>query len=112
MTNEIGNVKLLLINKTPEPMCDVDIATIAATNILYQFATVGSVVHSDTPEVVLNKGICWSKGTEPTINDSNTSAGAGNGTISYTIHSLDPGTRYYYRAYAAIPNDILYGNVL
>lgn len=115
VTNEIGNLKLMFVDKTPEPIVpiyNVNVTTTSATNIFYQLATIGGTVSSETPEFVLNKGFCRSKSAIPTISNSVVSFGPGTGAMSYITHSMDPGTTYFYRAYAATPSGVVYGEIL
>lgn len=58
-------------------------------------------VSTDSSDVLIETtGICWSKDSNPTINDSKTINESGE-IISYnSISGLTPDTRYYVRAYA------------
>ncbi|PKO99434.1 MAG: hypothetical protein CVU13_04985 [Bacteroidetes bacterium HGW-Bacteroidetes-8] len=46
------------------------------------------------------KGVCWSINQNPTISDSKTNNGSAIATFNSTITGLQPGTKYYARAYA------------
>lgn len=49
---------------------------------------------------ISSKGVCYSTSAEPTINDSKSEAGSGDGGFSITLINLDNYTMYYARAYA------------
>lgn len=58
---------------------------------------------------ITQRGICWAKTINPTITDSITLNGTGNGTFIATMSNLDANTTYYVRAYAINTEDITYG---
>ena len=49
---------------------------------------------------VTAKGVCWSTGQNPTIDDSHTFNGTGTGSFAAQINGLTAGQTYYVRAYA------------
>jgi len=72
-----------------------DISEITASS-----ANCGGDVVSDRGAAVTARGVCWSTSQSPTISDSFTSDGSGNGSFSSTITGLTPYTTYHVRAYA------------
>ncbi|MCK5820590.1 MAG: hypothetical protein KAH17_01845 [Bacteroidales bacterium] len=68
----------------------------------------GSVNQNDGAEI-LNKGICWSTRSKPTIFDFRTSHGPDEGSFISKLTGLIPGTRYYLRAYATTSKGTYYG---
>jgi len=75
----------------------------------------GSITGVDE-SLVIRKGICWSTGETPTINDAK-KEGEGFGIISnynLSFGPLEKNTTYYARAYAYIESidNVVYGNVI
>jgi hypothetical protein len=68
-----------------------------------------SVTHDGGAEVT-ERGICWSTGPDPTIEDDHASNGIGTGTYTCMMTDLTPGTTYYVRAYAINEYGLGYGN--
>lgn len=66
-------------------------ATSASTNVFVSSSGGGNISM---------KGVCYSKSTQPTIQDSKLEAGSGAGSINVTLEGLDNYTQYYARAYA------------
>lgn len=60
----------------------------------------GGGVSFDNTYDIFSKGICWSTSKNPTIDNSKTDLGSGFGGLGCIIEGLDPGTIYYFRAYA------------
>lgn len=63
-------------------------------------------------ETVTARGICWSLGNLPTINDSKAEAGTGGGSFSANLTGLTPGMTYRVRAYAVNVGGVGYGEVI
>jgi hypothetical protein len=90
---------------SPAPSGPVPVlATSAVINISGTTATCGGTITSDAGFTVSARGVCWSKGTTPTLADKKTSDGTGAGNFSSDISDLDLGTTYYVRAYATNSN--------
>jgi hypothetical protein len=62
-------------------------------------------------DFVKQYGHCFAKTPMPTISDSKTEFSAAIGTGSFTsfLQDLDPGTKYYVRAYSNCNNNTVYG---
>jgi len=86
----------LSCNKAEVPI----ITTTAISNITANTATSGGNITDEGSSTVLNRGVCWSTSTTPTIADNTTSDGAGAGSFSSNITGLNGATIYYLRAYA------------
>lgn len=72
----------------------------------------GGAISSDGGSVVTSKGVCWSNTTSsPTISNSRTNDGSGNGTFSSTMTGLSGNTTYYVRAYATNNVGTAYGSL-
>ncbi|MBQ3596067.1 MAG: hypothetical protein II981_11755 [Bacteroidales bacterium] len=54
-------------------------------------------------------GLCYSETPNPTVSSYITSDQIGTGTFTSTISGLEPGTKYYVRAYATAGSEIFYG---
>ena len=78
----------------------ITLSTHDATAVTYYSATCGGNVTDSGGLAVTERGICWSKSQQPTVDDHYFNEGAGTGNYSYTIDGLDFGTTYYVRAYA------------
>ena len=70
----------------------------------------GGNVISDGGLQITSKGVCWSKNTNPTIDDFKTSDGQGLGTFDSELEDLEPNTTYYVRSYATNELDTFYGD--
>ena len=73
-------------------------------------ASSGGNVTSEGVSSVTERGVCWSTDTNPTINDSKTSDGAGTGVFASSITGLSPGETYHVRAYATNWAGTAYGS--
>ncbi len=78
----------------------ISLTTNDATGVTYNSATCGGNITDSGGLAVTERGLCWSKSQQPTIDDSYFNEGAGTGSYSHNIDSLDHGTTYYVRAYA------------
>lgn len=77
------------------------VETVDVTNVTTSGAKVNYKVTIEGGLEVVDHGICWSESnTIPTINDHYVSGGNGTGTFSVDLTGLNPGTKYYVRAYA------------
>lgn len=96
--------------KNPWLSVPITVATGDATDIEKNSANGFGVVQ--TGDDVKRRGFCWNKTGNPTINDDsvieyNTDFGTGNFALAMT--GLDPGTKYYVRAFA-YDVDYIYGD--
>lgn len=88
------------------------IITIPITSVTSSSAVSGGTVTDNGGADVIEKGVCWSTSQNPTIDDSHTSNGTGNGAFVSTITGLLPNTLYYVRSYATNSDVTGYGNEL
>ena len=86
--------------------------TIVGENVTNTSAIGGGNVIDDGGYAVIERGVCWSSLPNPTIADSKTINGSGNGYFSSTITDIDltGDNIYYVRAYATNTNGTAYGN--
>jgi hypothetical protein len=76
-------------------------ATTTVSNISFFSATSGGNITSDNGQSIVQKGVCWSTSTNPTISlSSKTTEGSGAGSFTSDINSLLDTTQYYVRSYA------------
>lgn len=85
------------------------VITTEITAITATTATSGGTINDEGSGTVVERGICWSEGTTPTIEDDHTLDGGGVGTFISIMDNLDPVTNYYVRAYAKNEAGIGYG---
>ncbi len=71
----------------------------------------GGEVTDDGYLDVTARGVCWGTTQNPTANDSHTSDGTGTGVFTSATTNLEPGTKYYIRAYATNAKGTGYGEV-
>ncbi|MCX6278130.1 MAG: hypothetical protein NT004_08535 [Bacteroidetes bacterium] len=69
-----------------------------------------TIMYSDGGSEITAKGVCWSASSNPTISDSHTTDGSGNGTFSSSFTVTTPGT-YYLRPYATNRVGTGYGQI-
>jgi hypothetical protein len=86
-----------------------EIITAPVSDIGYRTAKCGGNVISDGGTTIINRGICWSENSEPTVTDSITTDGVGIGSFTSLIGGLSPNKKYYIRAYATNKAGTNYG---
>lgn len=94
----------------PEPQTtgSVKVTTSSVSNITETSAKCGGIVTA-TGYSVGSCGLCYGKSSNPTIDSYITSDLVGTGSFTSTMSDLEPGTKYYVRAYATTDSDIFYG---
>jgi uncharacterized protein (TIGR02145 family) len=88
------------------------LSTTEITEISYTTAVSGGNITDDGGATVTQRGVCWSTGQTPTINDNKTSDGTGAGSFVSEIKDLEPETNYYVRAYSTNANGTGYGSAM
>lgn len=94
------------------------VTTLEVTNIMKYTATGGGNISSDGGVPILERGICWSVTTNPTIEDAHSNClddiynGGNIGLGSYAVEmtGLEQNTKYYVRAYAKNYYGVSYGS--
>lgn len=94
---------------TPQPSTAPVVSTKVVTAVGMSSVTTGGNVTSEGSASVTGRGVCWSTSQRPTIADSKSEDGAGLGDFTSTINNLQPGTRYFARAYATNSHGTSYG---
>lgn len=87
------------------------LTTTTISNITATTASSGGNVTSSGSTSVTARGVCWSTTNNPTISNSKTSNGTGEGIFTSSLSGLSPSTTYYVRAYATNSSGTAYGNV-
>ena len=88
------------------------ITTAPATLITTTTAQTGGEVVANGGAPVTARGVCWNTSPGPTILNSLTINGSGNGVFVSQLSGLNPGTIYYVRSYATNSGGTGYGNEL
>jgi hypothetical protein len=86
------------------------INTISVINITNTSVNVKCEIKYDGGSTVTQRGVCWGTNQNPTIADNITTNGAGLGSFSSSITSLNANTTYYVRSYATNSIGTAYGN--
>ncbi len=76
------------------------VTTNEVTEITQTTAICGGEVKSENGWAVTERGVCWGTEPNPTPSDNCTVDGEGVGKFTSEITGLEPGTKYYVRAYA------------
>lgn len=93
----------------PEPPV---ITTSEASSISYTTAVSGGSITDEGGDPVIEKGVCWSIGTSPTVTDNKTEEPAGAGSFTSSLTGLTQNTTYFVRAYATNSAGTGYGNAV
>ena len=96
---------------TTDPAFLPELTTTDISSITTTSAVSGGNITSDGGAPIIIRGVCWrlQDGQDPTIDDENTSDGAGTGIFTSNITGLRPGTLYAVRAYAINKTGAKYG---
>ena len=92
------------IHSTPE------LTSKKVQNITSSTAESGGIITHDGGATVTVRGVCWSTSPTPTVNNSKTTDGSGEGEFTSSITGLKTGTTYYLRAYATNSIGTAYGD--
>lgn len=98
---------------TPVPVPTATVPSLTTStvgNITATTASGGGSITSNGGATITTRGICWSLTAQPTINDSVSYSGAGNGFFTTNMSNLTTGTTYFVRAFATNSVGTAYGN--
>ncbi|MFC4219594.1 hypothetical protein [Flagellimonas marina] len=70
----------------------------------------GGTITDTGGTTIIARGVCWSTAPNPTVDDSKTEDGDGDGEFESTLSGLLPYTEYYVRAYATNSEGTVYAN--
>jgi hypothetical protein len=94
------------VNSGLLPLVELTTAITAITKIS---AMSGGTITSDGGCTMTERGICWNRYPNPTINNFKVAAGTGTGTFTASMTGLFPNSTYYVRAYATNSRGTGYG---
>jgi uncharacterized protein (TIGR02145 family) len=109
-TNSVGTAYGNDLTFTSTPVVVPTVTTTEVTAVTLTTATSGGSITADGGGEITAKGVCWATTENPTVADSLTSDGTGNGTFVSSLTELLPATTYYARAYATNSAGTAYGN--
>jgi uncharacterized protein (TIGR02145 family) len=109
-TNRTGTGYGNEINFTSSKISIATLTTIEVSMITQTTAVSGGDIISDGGFNIIQRGVCWSTSTNPTISDLHTSDGMGTGYFISNLTDLNPNTLYYLRSYAINSEGTAYGN--
>jgi len=108
-TNSLGTSYGQQLNFTTQNGI-ITLTTAEVTEITATTAISGGEISNDGGSPVTARGVCWSASQNPTITDSTTNDGSGNGVFVSNLTGLLPDTLYYVRAWATNGVGTYYGN--
>lgn len=85
------------------------ISTSAVDNITENSARCGGSITDDGGSPITARGVCWNTSPNPTIANTHTTDGSGEGSYTSSLTNLSPSTTYYVRAYATNSVGTAYG---
>ncbi len=90
------------------------LTTAAISELTSESAVSGGNITSDEGLAVTSRGVVWSTGVNPTLEDNHgyTEDGTGTGTFTSNLTNLERETTYYVSAYAITSIGTFYGNIL
>ena len=87
----------------------VIVTTADPTDITSTSALGGGAVTTSDETYIVEKGICWSINSNPTLDDNSLEVGNGTGSFTALMTGLIPDTTYYVRAFAVTSDETFYG---
>ncbi len=99
------------VSFTTEPATIPMISTILASDVTGETAISGGTVIDGGGAPILERGVCWNTGGNPTVQNNKVTDNTNTDTFQTMIMNLNPETQYYYRAYAINEAGAGYGNV-
>ena len=111
-TNSAGTAYGVQVSFTTTPVDGATLSTTPVTALTPTTATSGGNITNNGGGTITARGVCWNTSPNPTIANSRTTNGTGNGVFISNITGLTNGTTYYLRAYATNSSGTSYGNEL
>ena len=93
-----------------QPNGPLVVETSPITAVTPSSAVCGGNVITENPELITARGVCWSTSERPTLSDSHTVNGLGDGSYTSNITGLDSLTTYFVRAYVSTADTTIYGS--
>ena len=94
---------------TQQHTSQVIVTTADPTDITSTSALGGGAVTTSDETYIVEKGICWSINSNPTLDDNSLEVGNGTGSFTALMTGLIPDTTYYVRAFAVTTEELVYG---
>lgn len=94
------------------PVVKPTVNTVEVTDIMAVSARCLANVSDNGGAEITDRGVCWSKTSNPTLDDYHASSGTGLGSYEMEMTNLSPGTVYYARAYATNIKGTAYGEAI
>lgn len=91
------------------PLSSISIQTNKVKYVGINNAMSGGVITNPNAEPIVSAGVCWSRNTLPTINDSKQARANSDDNFTCEIKNLLPKTGYYVRAYVETSSGVVYG---
>jgi uncharacterized protein (TIGR02145 family) len=86
------------------------VTTTAVSSVTSTGVQTGGNITDDGGSEITYRGVCWAAHSNPTLSDSVTHDGAGNGSFTSTLTNLRPNATYYVKAYAINASGTAYGS--
>jgi len=109
--NSVGTAYGAQITTTATPVLPT-LTTSEISSISGFSAISGGNITSNGGVQVSSRGVCWSTSQDPTISNSKSIDGTGNGVFVSSLNGLVSGTTYFVRAYATNSIGTAYGNAV
>ncbi len=87
-----------------------ELTTNPVSNVTSIEAKSGGNISENWGYEITSRGVCWSKTSNPTLEDNKTEDGSGTGSFESEITGLEKNSIYYVRAYATNEPGTAYGN--
>lgn len=107
-TNAVGTAYGEQVIFTTLPQLPV-VTTYPVINIMLDNASCGGYISEDGGSPIIQRGVCWSASTIPTVSDFHTSDGIDTGNFFSILSGLTSGTLYRVRSYATNSVGTSYG---
>ena len=88
------------------------VLTKSIIDISYTSAKIMGEIKTDGGSPILEYGVCYSRSTNPTVQDNKLAYGSGLGNFIAYLESLEEGATYFVRTYAVNANGTYYGRCL
>lgn len=105
----ILSIGLISILRSCKKVTLPEVTTANVSGITQTSAISGGNITNNGGDEVTARGVCWGTALNPTITNSKTTDGSGNGSFISNITGLSDGTTYYLRAYATNSAGTSYG---
>lgn len=91
---------------------EFSLSTANATTVGAVKATLSGTVDYTDPSLITERGLVWSTAPNATTDDNKVVIGFGKGEFRQQVSGFSPNTTVYYRTYAIVSGNVLYGKEL